>query len=83
MNLPLTLALGGLQISSVFFDNIANGVVMSLGTIGVVSSLLNKTKIQCACLGTVFKLHMLRVALIEDFFLFGMWATMIVAILLS
>lgn len=32
---------------------IANCVVTSLGTIGVVSSPLIKAKIQCACLGTV------------------------------
>lgn len=41
-------------------------VVMSIGIIGVTRSVLNKKKIQCACLGTVFDLPMSQVTIIED-----------------
>jgi len=34
--------------------------------IGVLQSVLNKTKIQCACLGSVFKLPMSSVTMFED-----------------
>ena len=41
-------------------------VVMSISIIGVLQSVLNKRKIQCACLGAVFKLPMSTVTIIED-----------------
>lgn len=41
-------------------------VVMSVSIIGVLQSVLNKKKIQCACLGDVFKLPMSTVTIIED-----------------
>lgn len=41
-------------------------VVMSISIIGVVKSVLDKKKIQCACLGAVFNLPMSTVTIIED-----------------
>lgn len=41
-------------------------VVMSISIIGVLQSVLNKRKIQCACLGAVFNLPMSTVTIIED-----------------
>ena len=41
-------------------------VVMSISIIGVLQSVLNKEKIQCACLGDIFKLPMSTVTIIED-----------------
>ena len=41
-------------------------IVMSLSIIGVLQSVLNKRKIQCACLGAVFNLPMSTVTIIED-----------------
>jgi copper chaperone CopZ len=46
--------------------NVATLVVMSVSSIGVIQSLLNKRKIRCACLGTVFNLPMSTVTLVED-----------------
>lgn len=46
--------------------NIVTVVVMSISIIGVLQSVLNKQKIQCACLGAVFKLPMSTVTIIED-----------------
>jgi copper chaperone CopZ len=40
--------------------------VMSISIIGVLQSVLNKKKIQCACLGAVFNLPMSTVTIIED-----------------
>jgi copper chaperone CopZ len=57
--------------------NIVTLVVMSISIIGVLQSVLNKRKIQCACLGAVFKLPMSTVTIIEDALMIGMSATML------
>lgn len=49
-----------------FVTNLATVVVMGISTIGVVQSLMNKRKIQCACLGAVFNLPMSTITLTED-----------------
>lgn len=41
-------------------------VVMGFSTIGVIQAVMNKRKIQCACLGAVFKLPMSTVTIVED-----------------
>ena len=41
-------------------------IVMSISIVGVLQSVLNKQKIQCACLGAVFNLPMSTVTIIED-----------------
>lgn len=41
-------------------------IVMTISIIGVLQSILNKKKIQCACLGAVFNLPMSTVTIIED-----------------
>lgn len=46
--------------------NIATLIVMVISIIGVLQSVLNKRKIQCACLGAVFNLPMSTVTIIED-----------------
>ncbi|RZL17091.1 MAG: heavy-metal-associated domain-containing protein [Pedobacter sp.] len=40
--------------------------VMSISVIGVMQSVLNKKKIRCACLGSVFNLPMTTVTIVED-----------------
>jgi hypothetical protein len=39
---------------------------MSFSALGVIKAVANKTQIQCACLGTVFKLPMSTVTIVED-----------------
>ncbi|HEX7367596.1 MAG TPA: hypothetical protein VF273_10895 [Pelobium sp.] len=51
--------------------------VMSVSIIGVLQSVFNKSKIQCACLGAVFNLPMSTVTIIED----GLMITMSLAML--
>jgi len=46
--------------------NMVTMVVMSISIVGVLKTVLNKQKIKCACLGTVFNLPMSTVTVIED-----------------
>lgn len=55
--------------------------VMSLSIIGVLQSVLNKKKIQCACLGAVFNLPMSTVTIIEDALMIAMSAGMLITLL--
>lgn len=47
-------------------------VVMLFSSIGVIRSVMNKQKIRCACLGSVFNLPMSTVTIIEDLAMAGM-----------
>ncbi len=47
-------------------------IIMSISIIGVLQSVLNKRKIQCACLGAVFNLPMSTVTIIEDAMMIAM-----------
>ncbi len=62
-----------------FATNLVTLVVMSVSSVGVIQSLLNKRKIRCACLGTVFNLPMSTVTLVED----GLMVAMAAIALLS
>ena len=57
--------------------NLVTFVVMSISIIGVLQSVLNKKKIQCACLGAVFNLPMSTVTIIEDALMIAMSGFMI------
>jgi len=52
-------------------------VVMLVGIVGVSQALIQKRKIQCACLGTVFNLPMSKVTFIEDGVMAAMAAVML------
>lgn len=53
-------------------------VVMTVSIIGVLQSVLNKKKIQCACLGAVFNLPMSTLTIIEDLLMIAMSAVMLI-----
>ena len=57
--------------------NLATLIVMGVSIIGVLQSVLNKKKIQCACLGAVFNLPMSAVTIIEDALMIVMSAIML------
>jgi copper chaperone CopZ len=61
--------------------NAVTFVVMTISIIGVLQSVLNKQKIQCACLGAVFNLPMSTVTIIEDGIMILMSATMLVTLM--
>ena len=53
---------------------------MSVSIIGVLKSVLNKQKIQCACLGAVFNLPMSTVTIIKDDLMISMSAIMLLIV---
>jgi copper chaperone CopZ len=55
-------------------------IVMGFSAIGVIKAVSSKTQIQCACLGTVFKLPMSTVTIVEDVGMVVMAAAMLLAI---
>ncbi len=52
--------------------NLITLIVMILSSIGVAQELAQKRTIECACLGTVFKIPMTYVTLFEDLLMAGM-----------
>ncbi len=53
-------------------------IILGITTVGVTRSLLNKSKIQCACLGTALKLPMTEATFIENAIMLAMAFYMIV-----
>jgi cation transport ATPase len=76
----LELGLGIAYLTSLnpVITNWATIVIMGISSIGVIQSVLNKKKIQCACLGAVFNLPMSTVTIIEDLLMVGMAAWMLI-----
>lgn len=62
--------------------NAVTFVVMGVSIIGVLASVLNKRKIQCACLGAVFNLPMSTVTIIEDGLMIAMSLVMIITMVI-
>ena len=62
----LALGMAYLANYNPVLTNWATVVVMGFSAIGVIRAVTHKTKIQCACLGTVFKLPMSTVTIVED-----------------
>lgn len=59
--------------------NLITLVVMTISIIGVLQSVLNNKKIQCACLGAVFNLPMSTVTIIEDALMIAMSVSMLIS----
>lgn len=79
----IELGLGIAYVTSFqpLLTNIVTLVVMSISIIGVLQSVFNKRKIQCACLGAVFNLPMSTVTIIEDALMIAMSAVMLLTII--
>jgi len=75
--LELALGLGFALNFEPLFINAFTAVLMFVSLLGVLQSVLNKKKIQCACLGAVFNLPMSTVTIIED----GLMIAMSIAML--
>lgn len=77
----IELALGLMYLTSFNppLTNWATIVVMGFSSIGVVQSVMNKRKIQCACLGAVFNLPMSTVTIVEDLLMVAMAAAMLLS----
>lgn len=73
----LALGIANLIDFNPLATNLTTLVVMSVSIIGVLQSVLNKRKIQCACLGAVFNLPMSTVTIIEDALMIAMSGAML------
>ena len=74
----------GIAFLTAFNPLITNGVafiVMSISIVGVLQSVLNKRRIQCACLGDVFNLPMTSITVIEDALMIAMSGIMLLTLL--
>jgi copper chaperone CopZ len=75
--IELALGIAYLTHFNPFVTNLATVTVMGFSSVGVIGSVLNKKKIQCACLGAVFNLPMSTVTIVEDLLMVGMAVTML------
>ncbi|MBO0939629.1 cation transporter [Fibrella sp. HMF5335] len=75
----IELALGVAYLTNVnpLITNVVTVAVMGVSLVGVVQSVMNKRKIRCACLGSVFNLPMTTVTIVEDSLMIGMAAVML------
>ena len=81
---PFVELLLGLAYATAFqplLTNTVTFVVMTVSLMGVLQSVLNKRKIKCACLGSVFNLPMSTVTIVEDSLMILMSAGMIYTLL--
>ncbi len=76
--IELILGLAFLTGFNPLLTNSLTFLVMSVSIIGVLQSVLNKKKIQCACLGAIFNLPMSTVTIIEDALMIIMSGLMII-----
>ncbi len=75
--IELGLGIGYLINFNPILTNSITVIVMSISIIGVLQSVLNKKKIQCACLVAVFNLPMSTVTIIEDALMIAMSGIML------
>jgi copper chaperone CopZ len=70
----IELGLGLAYISNwqPFYTNIITIAVVGFSTIGVIETIMNKRKIRCACLGSVFNVPVGTLTLIEDLLMVAM-----------
>ena len=64
--IELALGIAYLTGFNMQVTNITTIFVMGFSSIGVIQSVMNKKRIQCACLGAVFNLPMSTVTIVED-----------------
>ncbi|MEO6133485.1 MAG: MauE/DoxX family redox-associated membrane protein [Saprospiraceae bacterium] len=77
----LTLGILFLTNFQMVITNAATFVIMGISSIGVIQSLMQKRRIQCACLGAVFKLPMSTITVIEDLLMVAMSGLMLLSLL--
>ena len=73
------LGLGVLYITAINLPatHVATIVIMGFSSIGVIRNMLSPNQVQCACLGTVFKLPLGNVTLVEDLLMVAMAGVML------
>jgi copper chaperone CopZ len=76
----LELGLGILYLTGIHLPatHVATVLVMGFSSAGVLNNMLSPRQIQCACLGTIFKLPLGRVTLVEDLLMVAMAGAMLI-----
>jgi cation transport ATPase len=76
----IELGLGVLYITAIHLPatHVATIVIMGFSSIGVIRNMLSPNQVQCACLGTVFKLPLGNVTLVEDLLMVAMAGIMLI-----
>jgi len=76
----LELGLGVLYLTAINLPatHVATIVIMGFSSIGVIRNMLSPNQVQCACLGTVFKLPLGNVTLVEDLLMVVMAGVMLI-----
>ena len=75
--IELALGLAYITVFAPVVTNIVTIIVMGFSSLGPIRSVMQKRKIQCACLGAVFKLPMSTVTILEDLLMVAMAVLMI------
>lgn len=78
--IELGLGIGFLIGFNLWLMSLITLIILGIGTIGVARTVLNKKRIQCACLGTVFNLPMTKVTLIENTIMIVMAVGMLIVL---
>lgn len=78
--IELGLGIGFLVGFNLWLMSLITLIILGIGTIGVARTVLDKRRIQCACLGTVFDLPMTKVTLIENSIMIVMAIGMLVVL---
>ena len=78
--IELSLGVAYLIAFQLLITNIITLILMVIGTIGIAKALMRKQKIVCACMGTVFKVPMTAVTLVEDL-LMGVMALLMILLM--
>ena len=73
------LGLGVLYLTAINLPvtHVATIIIMGFSSIGVIRNMLSPNQVQCACLGTVFKLPLGNVTLVEDLLMVAMAGVML------
>ncbi len=79
--IELALGIAYLTAWNPVVTNLTTLGVMGISLVGVVQSVLTKTKIRCACLGSVFNLPMTTVTIVEDGLMIAMAGAMLLMFL--
>ena len=75
--IELSLGIAYLIAPMSVVTNAATLIVMGVSSIGVVQQVLRNSPFQCTCLGTIFKLPLSKVTLVEDLLMVAMSAVML------
>jgi len=76
--IELSLGIAYLLALAPLLTNMVTIMIMGFSSLGVIRAVINKQKIRCACLGSVFNLPMSTITIIEDLLMVAMAGWMLI-----